>query len=1092
MPLEDDEGLPLAEIYGPVLIEQDLTATRKTRRPDEEFGNKSLDSIKDVFYIGDKFARRIFLRGEAGYGKTVFCLKIIDTWSKSKMLGQSRNPKQYISSDKYRMLVGSNNINKSKCDYAKCDSDTGREGKDNDDNDLLRCLATFDLAFYVPLRYAKNEASSIIDLVCVSVSECDKNAKQKIKQMLGNGSIPCLVILDGLDEWRAPETCRVRGFPDSDNLVNCVVFCTMRPWRMISLQMRLDSTSDKVVKILGLKAASIKSVISNVLVHFYGLKISSPLYRQKFEDFCSKAKLPELQSLLVIPLMLTASCIVWNEDAELWNDKSAVSSSREKTVLSEKDANDQSDFDSDSSSNSEEGGVLSYRKTAQNASYFMSCFYLKLMELTITRAESKHSTVSTFLCDKRHNPSIPLNIPSLLLGFDSIIDFLEIIKPVGRLALHDLVSEEPHLVFPKNKLEREIGQSTVELALKAGILSQAKAPGFSYQQRVSVSFFHKSMQEFIAALYITCGDTEALSLCCTNCNTVDRVCELSNMIKFVFGLDPMVGCKLSKHVNDVINGDVDIIQYRREQIAEGDGDEGRQKIEEMYANQCEWFNEMKHNQSYTHNTDHIPTLHVSDIQLAAYDYEDISVASELVSIVDNSIVSVCLETQKQVHIIIQKLPGCKHLTTLQIDKITTDKQDMKLLAGVLPQLVNLRHIKYRHKYRCIERVDATAVVRATGQLPILKSMELVGITLTEVVTLAPKLETLVLWRVRPSHFILPSLRQWNLLKYIELHIMELTDTVYLKPASSLETIVLEHSSFVHFILPPLCQYSQLNHLTIVNTKLTNTMTLPSSVKTVKLSSIQNAFYILPSISQCNHLKCLCLSNITVADTVILPPLCETVQLKKVKSVRYILSSLPGCINLKSLDIELCEDNAEHNCEMNDLWYEACGEYFFSKEDCEKELDCEVLASILPQLIHLESIGLKLSKSGVDADRVAVVDALCHLTEIKHIELHGVDVGDDSTLPVTSQMTQLETMELEDVKMSARRWAEFVSNLLNMHQSVSVKIEMTNIDLDTVDTIRKSPQFTATVPDSDYWRWIPGLTLVYISDIYIKSMTFSKM
>ena len=304
--------------------------------------------------------------------------------------------------------------------------------------------------------------------------------------------------------------------------------------------------------------------------------------------------------------------------------------------------------------------------------------------------------------------------------------------------------------------------------------------------------------------------------------------------------------------------------------------------------------------------------------------------------------------------------------------------------------------------------------------------------------------------------------------------------------------MLQSSSFVRFILPPLCQYSQLNHLIINDTELTDTVTLPSLVKTVELSGIKSAHYILPSLSQCSHLKCLRLIYITVTDTVILPPLLETVKLRKVKSARYILFSLPSCIHLTSLDIELYEDIAAFCREWNDMLYEMHGEHFYSKEDCQKELDCEVLASVLPKMIHLQSKRLKLFNSGEHADHVAVVDALQYLTKIKHIELHDIDLGDDGTLPVTSQMTQLEKVELEYIKMSARRWAEFVASLTSMHHSIFVKVEKTNIDLDTVETIRNSPHFTVTVPDSGYFQRIRGLTLIFISDIYIRSMTFSKV
>ena len=84
LPLDEDEGLSLSEIYEPVLLTEDLSAMTKTRRPDELSGTIPIHSIKDVFYVNQKLAQKIVLKGEAGYGKTVFCLMLIETWSKDK------------------------------------------------------------------------------------------------------------------------------------------------------------------------------------------------------------------------------------------------------------------------------------------------------------------------------------------------------------------------------------------------------------------------------------------------------------------------------------------------------------------------------------------------------------------------------------------------------------------------------------------------------------------------------------------------------------------------------------------------------------------------------------------------------------------------------------------------------------------------------------------------------------------------------------------------------------------------------------------------------------------------------------------------
>ena len=73
--LENDEGLPLSEIYAPLLIEEDLGAMKRTRRPDEPIGSKTVHSVQDVFYVGKKLSTRILIKGEAGSGKSVSAWK---------------------------------------------------------------------------------------------------------------------------------------------------------------------------------------------------------------------------------------------------------------------------------------------------------------------------------------------------------------------------------------------------------------------------------------------------------------------------------------------------------------------------------------------------------------------------------------------------------------------------------------------------------------------------------------------------------------------------------------------------------------------------------------------------------------------------------------------------------------------------------------------------------------------------------------------------------------------------------------------------------------------------------------------------------
>ena len=494
-------------------------------------------------------------------------------------------------------------------------------------------------------------------------------------------------------------------------------------------------------------------------------------------------------------------------------------------------------------------------------------------------------------------------------------------------------------------------------ALKAGILSQTKAPGLSYRQRISLSFYHKSIQEFIAALYITCEDADAVASFRSNCDTIDKVLELSNMIKFVCGLDPTIGSQMSEYVNEIARSDTDIIHYRTKALMAGrfyGNHHGKKKVKEMYMTQLEWQNEMIHNLSYTQSTDPTPKVHVSDIYLDSCT-GGLNVAYELLCIED--VVSVHLSDPTDVRLV-QRLKMSERLTTLHIDKIY-DTYAIEQLARLLHQLVNLQYVRYSCIY------GSTSVVAATGQLPMLKSMELLHITLTSTVALAQQLDTLV------------------------------------------------------------------------------------------LCDVDQAFFILTSLRQCSTLRDLQLIDITLTDNVMLPTSLENVTLHKVYSARYLVTSLPGCVNQVTLNISLCDDLI--NLISND-------------SNSHGELKPGILASILPQLMHLQHISYHSFWFSELADDIAVVCALQHLGYIKHIELHCINLGYAGTVLVTPNMAHLQKLELHSVWMAARRWSEFLSSLLSVQRTIHVTLKDTDIAEDIVMTIRNSPQCVVSHYSDNSRKW----------------------
>ena len=272
-----DKFLELDDIYVPFCIKRAVNTTTSTNAVP---GN----SLKNILFCNDTFAERIFIKGESGCGKTIMCLKLIESW----MLAKQSHP--------------------------------------NDDNDLVESLSTFDLVFYVPLRDSRGCTASLEDMICDIISKGDPDIIKETKVVLRSPDIRCLIVVDGVDEWK-----KVRlEYPDTYGLVNCVMLSTMRPWAFNNMQLKL-SENDIVYEILGINPESIETMTSKVLIHFCGLPSKSDEYRAKCTKYCKTLKHSN-SNIIINPMMLLALILLWNEDYE--NNPECKNLSRTRLYLS--------------------------------------------------------------------------------------------------------------------------------------------------------------------------------------------------------------------------------------------------------------------------------------------------------------------------------------------------------------------------------------------------------------------------------------------------------------------------------------------------------------------------------------------------------------------------------------------------------------------------------------------------------------------------------------------------------------------------------------------------------------------------------------
>ena len=670
--LENDEGLLLSEIYAPLLIEEDLDAMKRTRRPDEPSGSKTLESVQGVFYVGDKLSTRIIIKGEAGSGKSVFCLKLVESYCQSKQLPKHEHvcekPIELISR---LLLYRFPRLLRTKTPCTTCE--------------MQQSLSQFDLLYYVPLRDATEGKTSVVDLVCDAVCNDCPDEIERTKRLLSNKNVRCLIVLDGVDEW--PNPPGFTGLPTTRGLsMKCVLLWTMRPWKLVHLELK-PKHDDHIVTVSGLTPYGVAKVIEKILDRFYGL--NGETLKSTFLAYCKKVTDKTVEGIMRIPKMLLAACHLWHRE-----DTRSLNKSLDTTGVGQ-------------------GlGRLSlfrthYLRPPAKQSFSFTHLYLELLDQMIQNAARKQSqqenliqnTQMSLFSDKEINPSTHPDMPIILRKFPHLCHYIDMLLPFCELAFTDLMSADTKLVFNKGQLERQLGKSHVDLAHRLGLISQAKLRGKYPQPNVSVSFYHKSVQELLAAMYMTCGNRDVVTIFCGYCSSLEKVWETANITKFVVGLDPSLGCRICEHITNIVNSDQDITEYRQTL-----DDDHRGKVIQLYRTQCEWYRELTHNRTVTGDTSPPPSLHVTDIYLWLSDIDTERLTGELMYSNLGTIVSVWLEwVDHPLHGVIELLPQCPKLSALYINtSFMSNTENRAQMVAVTPSLTQLDTIRYHDRYAAVE------------------------------------------------------------------------------------------------------------------------------------------------------------------------------------------------------------------------------------------------------------------------------------------------------------------------------------------------------------------------------------------------------
>ncbi|KAK3083142.1 hypothetical protein FSP39_015055 [Pinctada imbricata] len=426
-------------------------------------------------------------------------------------------------------------------------------------------LKIYDFVFLLKFRNVNPNRASVVDMICQDVFGIDKGYHATIRHILSSDKYRSLIIMDGLDEWNPNDEARkqltCQGMPNIEDLASTVTcFFSMRPWTFAAIS-KMVKMNDRVVEICGLSESGMKIVMKNVLLNYYHLNYSSVKYNDVFKRMKMNLKQNTLKSFMQIPLLAVVCVQIWYEGKQVGDS--------------------------------------------------LTSFYASMLDMLIERGSYKH--------DLQIINESDCELPDILSEHENIKKMYSVLLKFGKVAYEGLLSNEINLVFQKRKLEKEIGVTELQFALDIGLISQKEAPSL-LTKNVSVHFFHKSLQEFLAVIYIVTNKEVGDSFC-EHLSRVEVIMELSNVIMFICGMCPSFGSIISQHVVSVTDSDIEICEYRRSLEL------GNTTVEELYKLQVSWYRELQDRKTGSPVTFHVSDVYVRD----SSDMETVKLTRELLS-----------------------------------------------------------------------------------------------------------------------------------------------------------------------------------------------------------------------------------------------------------------------------------------------------------------------------------------------------------------------------------------------------------------------------------------------------------------------------
>ena len=925
----------------------------------------NIQSFYDIFFKDGKQLKQIYILGEAGSGKSAFCKNIVYKWC----------------------------LSHSETNVVNALSQRGNMSSTEEILSDEEVMKRYEFLFYISLRY-NTDAGDIKTML--------KNHYEDplLDAVLERESEKCLILADGLDEWKPPTDTKMsqtqtNGLPKRDLYKNYAVITTSRPWKFEGLKIR-DSEIDSKIRICGIEYKSVIKMATYIVSHlntYFEKKKSVNRFLAKYVLSNDQTKTP-LNDIVTSPVMLKQLVCLWFED-----------------------------------------------KLCQSLRCQIYCSMLELsLEWSVQRKRD-NTIFETF-----RELSLNSEKVSLPQAFDDSIcdEYKLIVIRAGKLAYQTLFSEqkESSLTFSHATLRRYgATKDFIQCCLEMGILTEEQDVTFSLTKRrnTQFSFSHKSIQEILAAIFIVmeCQTFENINEnetmnniveCFKNVKSLEDVLEQSYVIEIICGLDPALASCVSRYIYDIVVRDERFIEYRKTLVNWYDFSMLSQ-IQELIF-QC--IKEFQHNESRKAENLYLADIilrHKSDIPLLRYiktcSIMSVTIAGEIWGLSRSSIHL----NQNDVEILCNIVGNCNQSIRRfsKLDSITADADEelpiyYVLVASTYSQLevLELKCIKLSHD--SLSRLSSL----------IKKNTKLKAVSLKEIRCDDESCQTHNIGL--PDHAVLQyidinstdcKLQDLNAQNLTICSLTEMNRSVnvchFLKNAQVLEYLYLSSCTFV---------LDGQKLVTMLKLKYVDLCDLQISETTWHL--------LISSLKTCPQLESLSLTALRLPDKVkltLLHDIQEVNQIKRLylRNMNIHLKFTSDLNNLKHLVFDNMECYQTSTCNFIESL-----QYVYNLEHIAfKNMDIENSCLLPPcKFVSLKHILLQNIKLGNES-WMEFGKNLQKLHHLESLQFQRLNIPENA-LKFTCSMKHLKSITFQKVTFSLDCWKEIADSLSMLPQSIEVQ------------------------------------------------------